>query len=576
MHGFYNRILRIDLTTRETTVEPVPDEILAAYLGGKGLGTYLLLQHVPQGADPLSSQNVLIIATGPATGSGLAPASRYGLYAKSPLTGLYGESYAGGFVAPQINATGYDAILLEGASSEPVYLEVSDQGVRFRDARGLWGLDTHATEDRVKADVAVTGAQAIVIGPAGENLVPFALVNNNYWRHAGRTGMGAVMGSKKVKAVVFHGQAKPTFYDPAGVQSFDAALRRRGREDPGAQAYREFGTPRLVATLNKVGGFPARYWSQGRVDHWSQISAEKLLERFDVRSHACYRCFMACGKISTVPDGPHAGLRIEGPEYETIYAFGGLCMISDLAEIIYLNELCDRLGMDTITAGNVIALVMEASQRGVFKPALDYGDAEGAAELLEKIARQEGIGKLLSGGVRAASAALGLEDIAVHVKGLEPAGYDPRVLKGMGLAYAVSDRGACHLRATVYKAELSGVIEPDAIEGKAQILTDFEDRHTLFDTLIFCRFYRDLIGWDELAQVIYVLTGLKLDKEGLAAMARNITTRAREFNLREGMTPADDALPERFHKEPLEPEQKVLSREELRKMLDDYYALKGW
>jgi aldehyde:ferredoxin oxidoreductase len=576
MYGFYNKLLRVNLTERTFETEAIPDEVLESYLGGKGLATHLLLENTPQGVDPLSPENVLIVATGPATGTVLAPASRHGLFSKSPLTGLYGESYAGGHVAPRIKATGYDAILLEGAADKPVALEISDEKLAFHDAGHLWGEDVHETEDGVQEEVGVPKAQAIVIGPAGENLVPFAVVANNHWHQAGRTGMGAVMGSKKVKAIVFHGQSQCPVYDPQAVKAFDGELRERGKDDPGALAYRNLGTPMVVAITNEFGAFPSRYWSEGTVSYWEQISAERLLERFNVKPKACYRCFFACRRLSTVPDGRHAGLRLEGPDYETIFAFGGLCLIDDLAEIAYLNDLCDRLGVDTITTGNVVAFAMEASQRGALKPGLDYGDPDGTAELIQKIARREGVGQLLSKGVRAASQELGLEDIAIHVKGLEPAGYDPRVLKGMGLAYAVSDRGACHLRATIYKAEFSGMSDPDSVVGKAEMLTDFEDRHTLFDSLIFCRFYRDMIGWDGLGQVIFALTGLGLDKSGLQRLGREVTTKAREFNLREGMTSSDDLLPQRFHNEPLGLEGKVLTEAELKQMLSEYYVLKEW
>ncbi|GAI56388.1 unnamed protein product, partial [marine sediment metagenome] len=237
-----------------------------------------------------------------------------------------------------------------------------------------------------------------------------------------------------------------------------------------------------------------------------------------------------------VVDGRHRGLRIEGPEYETIYAFGGLCMVDDIREIAYLNDLCDRLGMDTMTAGNLAAFTIEASKRKSVAEKIEYGDSDAVAELLKKITRREGIGAILAEGIVHASKKWGLEDLAVHVKGLEPAGYDPRVLKGMGLAYATSDRGACHLRATFYKAELSGMMDPDQIEGKAEMVIDFEDRHTLFDSLIICRFFRDLYPWDILSRIIRGTTGMDLDRKQLQRLAWNITNKAREFNLREGMS----------------------------------------
>jgi aldehyde:ferredoxin oxidoreductase len=576
MEGFHNQLLRVNLTERSWQCEEISDQVLTTYLGGKGLAAHLLVENSPAGVDPLAPESPLIVATGPATGSGLAPAGRHALFAKSPLTGVFGEAYSGGHVAPQIDAAGYDAVLIEGAAEDPVFLEISDEGVVFHDAETCWGLDTYEAEKALEEAVEVRGAKAMVIGPAGENLIPFAVVGNDRGHQCGRTGMGAVMGSKRLKGIVFHGAAERDLFDPEGVKAFNRRLRERGREDGGVAAYRELGTPMVVSIANTFGSFPSHYWSRGRVPFWEQISAEMLVERFQPRPRACHGCFIACRKLSTVDKGRHAGLTIEGPEYETIYAFGGLCAIDDLAEIAYLNELCDREGMDTITAGNVAGFAIEASRRGALDLDLDYGDVDGIARLLKQITEQEGWGELLGQGVRAASEALGLEDLAVHVKGLEPPGYEPRALKGMGLAYAVSDRGACHLRSTVYKAEFSGTVDPAEAEGKGEVVLDFEDRHTIFDTLIFCRFYRDLIGWEELPVVVRGLTGLELDKAQLQALSARIADTIRAYNLREGMTAADDTLPNRLLTEPLEPKGRTLTREELDTMLKEYYELRGW
>jgi aldehyde:ferredoxin oxidoreductase len=336
------------------------------------------------------------------------------------------------------------------------------------------------------------------------------------------------------------------------------------------------GTPMMVAFMNTARAFPSLYWSAGTLPHWEEISAEAMAERFETRPSTCHRCFIACRRVATVREGRHAGLALDGPEYETLFAFGGLCAIDDPAEILYLNDICDRLGMDTITAGNVAGFAIEAARRGALDVDLDYGDVDGIARLLRQIAAREGPGDLLARGVRAAGEALQLEDLAVHVKGLELPGYDPRVLKGMGLAYAVSDRGACHLRATVYKAELSGAADRAAVEGKAELVLDFEDRHTLFDTLIFCRFYRDLIGWDDLSRIIHGLTGLAMDKAGLEALSARIADTIRRYNLREGMAPAEDTLPRRLLDAPLEPGGETLSQAELEQMVAEYYALRGW
>jgi aldehyde:ferredoxin oxidoreductase len=332
----------------------------------------------------------------------------------------------------------------------------------------------------------------------------------------------------------------------------------------------------LVSIMNTIGAFPTQYWSKGTLEGWERISAESLLENCRVTSVACPHCFMACGKISEVKKGRHRGLRIMGPEYETIYAFGGLCMVKSIEEIIYLNDLCDRLGMDTITAGNLVAFAIEASKQGKIRLSLDYGDVDGIATLLTQIAYRRGVGRVLSEGVRHAAAVWGMEERAIHVKGLEPAGFDPRVLKGMGLAYATSDRGACHLRATFYKSELSGQIDPKQVKGKAKLFVDYEDKMTLFDALILCRFYRDLITWEDLGEIVQAACGLSLKKKELKAMASGIINLARSFNQREGVTKKEDRLPRRFFREVLGESEKSIRPEDLQRMLKEYYQLRGW
>jgi aldehyde:ferredoxin oxidoreductase len=331
----------------------------------------------------------------------------------------------------------------------------------------------------------------------------------------------------------------------------------------------------LVKIVNEAGCFPTHYWQKGTYENWERISADALHEQCQVKPHACLKCFIACGRLSTVKEGRHAGLRIEGPEYETIYSFGGLCEIDSIQEIMYLNDICDRLGMDTISAGNLVAFTIEAAKQGKIKLKIDYGDVDAIAKLLEDIAFRRGIGDILAKGIQKTALEWAMEDQAIHVKGLEPAGYDPRVLKGMGLAYGISDRGACHLRATFYKPELSGMVDPDQIQGKAAIFTEWEDRLTLFDALILCRFYRDLYQWEELATIIEGTTGLRLTKEDMCSIASSITDNTRRFNLREGLTTKDDHLPSRFHNEALE-SGKVITREQMSQLLEEYYQARGW
>ncbi|MFP5213041.1 MAG: aldehyde ferredoxin oxidoreductase family protein [Acidobacteriota bacterium] len=568
MNGFYGRILVVDLGAKRFEIEPVSDDKLAATLGGKGLATQLLLERNPVGVDPFSEDNHLIFATGPFCGTRIWGGSRYGVYTKSPLTRLYAESYSGGKVPEAIDAAGFDAVLFRGKSESPVVVSVHPEGAEFFDAGDLWGADTYRTEEEANKRFAVKGfrkAGAVVIGPAGEKLLRFALIENDKWRSAGRGGVGAVMGSKKLKAVVFQGDRKRTMHDDKGVGEYAKQFSKTNVEHPGVKAYKALGTTMMVAIMNKVQAFPTRYWTAGTCDHWEKISGQKFHEEHDVKPNACLKCFMACGRLATITKGRHKGLVIEGPEYETIYAFGGLCMIEEMEEIAYLNDLCDRLGMDTITGGNLCGLTIEASRRGKIDYKLDYGDADGVAKLLEMIAE----------GITHAAKVWGLEDIAVHVKGMEPAGYDPRTLKGMGLSYGTSDRGACHLRTTFYKPELSGMIPADTTEGKAEMLVDFEDRLTIFDTMVLCRFYRDLYTWEELGKAIELVTGLPSSKEELRKKAAAISTMTRRFNLREGLKPEQDRLPKRLHKEVL-PTGQALSEEEMEKMLRDYYQLRGW
>ncbi|SFG37858.1 aldehyde:ferredoxin oxidoreductase [Desulfotomaculum arcticum] len=575
MHGFYGRLLRIDLTGGSFRVEEISDQVLASCLGGKGLGTLLLIKNVKPGADPLGPDNCLIFTAGPITGTAVPGSNRYGVFAKSPLTGLYGESYSGGGVASVMRKTGYDAIIIQGRSDKPVYLEISDGCVAFHNAEKLWGKDCYAAEDAVLEHVGVKGAQALVIGPAGENLVRFACIENNYWRSAGRTGMGAVMGAKKVKALVFHGSARCEPADGAGLKHYVAALVQKGRDNPGVHTYRKYGTPQLVSLMNTVGGFPSKYWTLGKLPGWESLTGDYLLENFEVQPKTCAPCFMNCGKLTRVTRGRHAGLAVEGPEYETIYSFGGLCCINDLAEIIFLNDLCDRLGVDTISAGNLAAFAMAASARGVLDEKLEYGDVDGVADLVTRIAHRRGVGDLLAEGVRPAADKLGVPELAIHVKGMEPAGYDPRVLHGMGLAYATSPRGACHLRSTFYKPELSGMIDPKTTAGKAELFIEFEDRLVIYDTLILCRFYRDLVQWGDLVNLVNLTTGLGTDEKQLRELAGGIVRATRLFNLSQGLSMADDLLPQRFHREPLE-NGDVLPEDNFRYMLSEYYRLRGW
>jgi aldehyde:ferredoxin oxidoreductase len=575
MKGFFNQLLRIDLTKKNSTIEPIPDSILRSYLGGKGLGSYLLLKENPPHIDPFSPENRLIITSGPLADTPFYGSSRYAVFTKSPQTGIYSESYSGGKITLSLSRTGYDAIIIEGKSKHPIFLEISDQEVVFHSASSLWGKETYEAEEAILKKVG-KDSRALVIGPAGENLVKFAVIESEHGRSLGRAGIGAVMGSKKLKGIAFHGKKRREIADPSSLKRLSRAFKERVKGNEIIYMYKKYGTPMLVSIMNTIGAFPTQYWSKGTLEGWEGISAESLMERCQVSSIACPSCFMSCGKISEVKQGRHRGLRIMGPEYETIYAFGGLCMVNSIEEIIYLNDLCDRLGIDTITAGNLAAFAIEASKSKKIKDNLHYGEVDGIAEILTKIAYKKGVGRILSEGVRHAAKVWEMEEEAIHVKGLEPAGFDPRVLKGMGLAYATSDRGACHLRATFYKSELSGQIDPNQIKGKAKLFVDYEDKMTLFDALILCRFYRDLITWKDLEEIIQSSCGFSVNKKSLKTMASGIINLTRAFNQQEGVTKKEDKLPRRFFREVLGDTGKTIQPQDLKVMLKEYYQLRGW
>lgn len=575
MKGFFKRFLKIDLTNGDFKTIELNDELLSSYLGGKGLAGWLLMQYQPVGIDPLSPENPLILGTGPVTDTKIFGSSRYGVYTKSPLTGLFCESYSGGKVPEKISRVGYDAIVITGRADSLSYLEITPEKVVFNDAIEIKGLDCIETEKRLN-ELYGKDSGAIVIGPAGENLIPFSIISNDYWRCAGRAGAGTVMGSKNLKAIVFKGDLSRPVSDPQGLQDFAKRTFERCKDMTVTKAYREKGTPMMVDLLNNANAFPTQYWHKGYFDKYREINSDAMRQKMEVKPHACAKCFMSCGKLSTVKEGPFKGLTVEGPEYETIYAFGGLCMIANIEQIAYINDLCDRLGIDTITTGNLVALAMEAYRQGKIKQKIDYGSFEDTVNTIKDIVNRHGIGEILSKGIMEASKLLDMQDYAIHVKGLEPAGYDPRRLKGMSLAYALSDRGACHLRSTFYKAELSGMISPETIEGKVPLFIDFEDRLTIMDTLILCRFYRDFYLWDELSEIIKLTVGLELDKDRLSQLSQRVNSLIRQYNLREGMTDEDNTIPDRFFNEPFEEIKDNLKRQEFDTMLKEYYRLRGW
>ena len=573
MKGFFGRILRIDLSRGEFDYEDLTDVILETTLGGKGLGSYLLMKDNPAGVDPFSGEAVFIIAPGPATGTKLWGQSRFAVFAKSPATGGYGESYCGGTLAPKIKGCGVDAVILTGKCPSLTYLIIDENGVAFHNAASLRGADTFAAQEYI-LERAPANAGAIVIGPAGERGVAFACLKSDRWRSLGRGGLGAVLGSKNVKGIAFAGTRTCPIADEALMGRVIRAVAQKARTMPVTKVYRNFGTPMQVAVVNDNRCFPTRYWQSGYFPKWENLSAEYMQRHFNVKRRGCPDCFLQCTKLSQVKSGRHKGLQLEGPEFETIYAIGGLNEIDSLEEVAWLNDLCDRLGLDTMSAGNIASFAVEAFNEGKLDFDIGYNQPDRVADLFRLIARREGVGDILAQGIKRASEVLGLEDLAIHVKGLEPAGFDPRVLKGMGLSYATSARGACHLRGTFYKAELSGEMDKEQIAGKARLLVDYEDRAAIFDSLILCRFFRDFILWDELLQIVEAATGMKSSKKELQELANSITNRTRAYNRQEGLGPATDTLPRRFLEEPTT-EGARLTADQLAVMLAEYNAIRA-
>jgi len=572
MKACFNKLLRIDLSTETFRYEDIPDPVLTASIGGKGLGIHLLMRENPPGVDPFSPENTFIIATGPVTGTRMWGQSRFGVYTKSPATGGFGESYCGGTLAPKIKGCGVDAVILKGRADRLLYLVIDEFRVRFKDASAVQGADTYAAEDYILKN-SPAKAGAMVIGPAGENRVRFACIKSDRWRSLGRGGLGAVLGSKNLKGISFAGFQSCDIADEGLLKEAIKRISETGKSSPATELYRKLGTPMQVKVTNSQKCFPTRYWQGGYFEKWENLSADYMQAHFDLSSVGCPPCFLKCTKHSKIRNGRHAGLEIDGPEYETIYALGGLNAVDSLEEVAWLNDLCDRLGIDTMSAGNISAFAVEAFKAGKTDFDIDYNQPDRISELFEKIAHREGIGEVFAHGIRSAAEKLGLENIAVHVKGLEPAGFEPRVLKGMGLSYATAARGACHLRGTFYKAELSGQMDKDQIAGKADLLVDYEDRATLFDCLILCRFFRDFVLWDELQMLMEATTGRRLKKAELQEIANTITNLTREFNTREGLDAAHDKLPKRFFEK--NAEGAALSEAELSTMIEEYNRIRG-
>jgi len=575
MEGFFKRLLRIDLESHSWAWETISGNLIEDYLGGKGIGTFLLSQESHPGIDSSDPRNPIIFSNGCFADLPIYGSSRYGIFAKSAQTRGYLECYGGGMTAILLSRTGNDVIIIKGKSPNPVFLEISHEGVFFRDGSPIWGLPTDQSLETILMAVGKPQASALVIGPAGETGVNFAVVINEGGRSFGRGGLGAIWGSKRLKGVVFHGTKRRRPADLSTLKALYQQMAKEGRGKELTRMYRTFGSSMMVGIMNTMRAFPTRYWEDGTVHGWERLTAEHLKKTCRVRSISCPHCFLACGKRTTVKKGPYKGLTISGPDYQTVAAFGGLCLIRSLEEILNLNDLCNRLGLDTVSAGNVVAFAMKSSQDGRLDLNLPFGDTIRTEELLQRIAYRDGLGEILAQGVRDAARILGLEDLAIHVKGLELPGFDPRSLKGMGLAYATSQRGATHLQSLFHLDEIKRDYQTEDIRERVRALVEAEDQMTLFDMLLLCKFYRGYLGWNDIINLIEAVTGRRFREEELRERASKILSLSMAFNRQEGISVEEDTLPVIFLRKAGR-DGIFLDPEEMEIMLAEYRRLRGW
>ncbi len=590
MKGICGKLLEIDLAQGKTKDLSIHDEMVEKYLGGRGLGARLLFDMLPARTDPLSPENVLIFLTGPLTGTAAPGSSKFVVITKSPLTHGWCDSYSSGRLSVELKKVGYDGMVVRGKSNYPCYLKIDDGGVEIREAGLIWGRDSFETERILKEAEGNPSAGVTSIGPAGENLCKFACINSDLYRQAGRGGVGAVMGSKNLKAIVIKGTGFVETHDRGKIIGLNKEYARRSRNSKMSQSRMKYGTPLTLNFTHTGGILPTKNFQFGT---W-----EKALDRIDaegvqrkVVSHkACVFCFTPCSLITRVSHGKYRGSTVEGPEYETLSMLGSNLLIDSLPGIIQANILCDKLGLDTISTGNVIGFTMECFERELISPTetegleIRFGDSEASLAAIEMISTRKGFGDILAEGVRRAAEHIGggSERFAMHVKGMEFPGYEPRGAFGSGLSYAVSPRGACHRRAWPPAKEILGNYPPYTAEGKGEMIKESYDVRCILHSLLVCDMPGSQIPipLDEgYSQYFQAATGKSLSVEDFRKIADRVETLIRMFNLREGFTRKDDTLPYRTLFEPLPDgpaKGQCIGEENLNRMLDEYYEARGW
>ena len=581
MHGFHGRLLHLDLTSGRSVWREIEPSRLRAFLGGIGLGTSLLYDYAPRGVDPFSPENPLIFASAPLVGTGLTTTAKFAVVTKSPLTGFIADSLSSSYFALELKRIGIDALIITGRSNAMSYLSIQNQTVEIRSAEHLRGKSPLEAESIIRAELNWPSARVAAIGRAGENLVRFATISNE-GRHAGRGGVGAVMGSKNLKAIALSGDCPTDVADSGGVEKIAAVLRERSLSSL-TDKYREIGTVANLSVFNRLGTLPTRNFQQSTFDDADALSGESLTENNFSRRHGCAACTIRCERLFKALDG-----RDQRMEYETLFALGPLCGIRDPDSVLHAAQLCDVYGLDTISTGGTLAWAMECGEKGLLpdvdKFGLRFGAAEGVFAAIAAIGERQGVGALLAEGSRRAAMEIGGNsmDWAMHVKGLELPGYEPRSLKTMALGLAVSPRGACHNRSGAYEADFSGEVDRFTIDSRrGSLVAASEDFAATLDSLIICKFLRKCFNdyYEEAAEVLRNVTGWDYTANDIKRAGERIHNLKKLFNIREGWSTGDDWLPGRLLSEALPTGVGAgvrLSADELRQMIHSYYQARGW
>jgi aldehyde:ferredoxin oxidoreductase len=580
------KVFNVDLSDGRISERPIDPKSVEEFIGGRGLGIRLLYELNRPKIDPLGPDNHLIFMVGPYTATQGAFTAFYNVTTKSPLTGTCSAAHSGGHFSPMLRRAGVDGLIIRGKSPKPVYLNIEDGKIELRDASQLWGKDVFQTTEELQK--MHPGARCAVIGPAGERLVRYAAIMNDNQRAAGRGGVGAVMGSKNLKAIVAKGSGEVPMADVKFLKESFATATKTVKEK--AVAFATYGTPMVAGITGKAGCIPTRNFSTGWFPNYEMVTGDYMHKNGQfVRHTACYRCPLHCSKI-TKASGEFES-ETEGPEYETLALFGPNCGNDNVNAIIKANSICNQYGFDTITAADSIAYAIELYQKGYLTKKdtggieLKWGDPATIVKLVEMIGRKEGFGNFLAEGVKRMSEKFDAKarGFAIHVKGMEPPGYEPRGLTGMALAFATSPRGACHLRGTVYVAELfQGVIDRKKLRGKTPTVVEYQNAATVFDSMIVCKFgARNAFGnsIDNMVPLLKACIGVETDGNKLREAAQRIWTLERMYNVREGFGKKDDMLPERFYNEKIDDgpsKDQILDRAEFVAELEDYYAARGW